>query len=131
MIVHTLNCDPASFGAIDAGDKLFEVRLEDRNYRVGDWLDLRCASLADVREMRRYSEIQAREVEGHGMGLTPEQFVRLDQLRNCPRLRCEITSKVRLSGAIAPPEPHWWKPNEAMQHGIAVLGIRVERQGRA
>lgn len=41
MNVHDLKCWPAYFDAIKAGTKKFEVRLNDRDYRVGDVLILR------------------------------------------------------------------------------------------
>jgi hypothetical protein len=125
MIVHTLNCDPEPFDLITADEKRFEVRLGDRNYQVGDWLDLRRASRADVSEMRALSKIAV------SMPLSVAQKQRMDQLASCPRLRCLITSRVRLSGAIVPGEPHWWKPSDAMQHGVFVMGIEREVPSRA
>lgn len=41
MKTHTLKCHPHFFAAIAAGKKTFEIRRNDRDYRVGDVLDLR------------------------------------------------------------------------------------------
>lgn len=38
--VHEMKCWPESFTAIVAGEKLHEVRLDDRGYKVGDLLRL-------------------------------------------------------------------------------------------
>jgi hypothetical protein len=38
--VHCLKCWPEYFAAIDNGDKTFELRKDDRDYRVGDYLQL-------------------------------------------------------------------------------------------
>lgn len=38
--IHNLKCDPEPFAAVKAGDKTHEVRVNDRNYRVGDVLRL-------------------------------------------------------------------------------------------
>lgn len=38
--VHLLKSWPESFDAIVAGEKPFDVRLNDREYRVGDWCKL-------------------------------------------------------------------------------------------
>jgi hypothetical protein len=124
MIVHTLNCDPEQFDLVIAGEKRFEVRLGDRNYRVGDHLDLRRASVAEVRELHALSRV-AMTVQ-----FSTAQKQRMDQLAECPRAHCLITSKIALSGAVVPPVAHWWKPSDAMQHGVVVLGIELERPSR-
>ena len=41
MKTHELKCHPHFFAAIAAGKKTFEIRRNDRDYRVGDVLDLR------------------------------------------------------------------------------------------
>lgn len=41
MKTHQLKCHPHFFAAIAAGKKTFEIRRNDRDYRVGDVLDLR------------------------------------------------------------------------------------------
>ena len=41
MKLHVLKCWPEFFRATLAGDKPFEVRENDRNYQVSDWLLLR------------------------------------------------------------------------------------------
>lgn len=38
---HILKCWPKYFAAIACGDKMFEVRKNDRDFQVGDWVDLR------------------------------------------------------------------------------------------
>lgn len=123
MVMHTLNCDHAEFDAIAEGRKTFEVRLDDRDYRVGDRLDLRRAGPREVREMH---ELGRRALEG---ALPAVDADRLEELRSCPRQRALIVWKVRLTGAVVPAEPHWWKPVEAMQHGVAVMGIELEEAG--
>ena len=40
-ITHDLKCDPEYFQAVKRGDKTFEVRKNDRDFRVGDYIDLR------------------------------------------------------------------------------------------
>lgn len=40
-VEHDVKCWPPYFGAVAAGDKPFEVRQADRDYRVGDVLLLR------------------------------------------------------------------------------------------
>lgn len=39
--VHELKCDPGPFQATYIGSKTFEVRVNDRDYKVGDTLHLR------------------------------------------------------------------------------------------
>jgi hypothetical protein len=39
--IHELNCDPEYFVKVYDGIKLFELRKNDRDYEVGDWLKLR------------------------------------------------------------------------------------------
>jgi hypothetical protein len=39
--IHELKCWPRYFKAIEAGEKTFEVRKLDRDYEVGDLLELR------------------------------------------------------------------------------------------
>ncbi|QJD54544.1 hypothetical protein [Sphingomonas phage Kharn] len=41
MNMHELKCHPHFFAAIAAGKKTFEIRRNDRDYRVGDMLNLR------------------------------------------------------------------------------------------
>ena len=41
MITHELKCWPEHFAAVELGSKSFEIRLNDRNYAVGDMLLLR------------------------------------------------------------------------------------------
>jgi len=41
MKTHELKCHPHFFAAISEGKKTFEIRRNDRDYRVGDRLDLR------------------------------------------------------------------------------------------
>ena len=41
MRIHELKTDPSAFDAIAAGNKRFELRYNDRNFRVGDKLLLR------------------------------------------------------------------------------------------
>lgn len=38
---HELKCDPEPFQAVYLGSKAFEVRVNDRDYKVGDSLHLR------------------------------------------------------------------------------------------
>lgn len=38
--IHELKCWPAYFAAIERGDKLFEVRRDDRGFQKGDILNL-------------------------------------------------------------------------------------------
>lgn len=38
---HDLKCWPEHYAAIERGDKTLELRLNDRNYQVGDTLHLR------------------------------------------------------------------------------------------
>lgn len=40
MAYHTLKCDPEFFGPVSLGLKTAEIRLNDRDYKVGDWLIL-------------------------------------------------------------------------------------------
>lgn len=47
MKTHDLKCFPKFFGALWAGVKTFEVRRNDRDYKVGDELQLREWSLVD------------------------------------------------------------------------------------
>ncbi len=48
---HILKCWPGFFDAVDSGDKTFEVRLDDRGFKVGDRLTLRrwqpCSEIKD------------------------------------------------------------------------------------
>jgi hypothetical protein len=41
MTVHELKCWPKFFQHIITGTKRFEVRKNDRNFKVEDWLELR------------------------------------------------------------------------------------------
>lgn len=41
MTVHELKCWPEFFGALFAGDKRAEVRRNDRDYKAGDYLELK------------------------------------------------------------------------------------------
>lgn len=38
--VHALTCWPAPFQAIVDGEKTYEIRIDDRGYAVGDYLEL-------------------------------------------------------------------------------------------
>lgn len=40
MTVHTLKTDPEVFAAVLSGEKTFEIRLNDRDFKVGDALHL-------------------------------------------------------------------------------------------
>ena len=57
MKVHTLKCWPAPFNAVADGIKCFEFRINDRDYHVGDILDLRewepCSQKYTGRSVRR------------------------------------------------------------------------------
>jgi hypothetical protein len=37
---HDLKCDPEYFQAVKSGDKTFEVRQNDRDFHVGDYINL-------------------------------------------------------------------------------------------
>jgi hypothetical protein len=39
-MIHSLKCWPEYFQAIKSGKKTFEIRYNDRNYQVGDFLEL-------------------------------------------------------------------------------------------
>lgn len=39
-MIHELKIEPAYFNVVHNGDKSFEVRKKDRNYKVGDYLAL-------------------------------------------------------------------------------------------
>lgn len=39
-MIHELKCEPEYFQAVADGDKLFEVRLNDRKFMVGDFIAL-------------------------------------------------------------------------------------------
>ena len=39
-VIHTLKCWPVYFAAIERGDKMFEVRRDDRGFQKGDILNL-------------------------------------------------------------------------------------------
>jgi ribosomal protein S17 len=41
MIVHSLKTWPEYFKAVIRGEKTFEIRKNDRNYQVGDTLELK------------------------------------------------------------------------------------------
>lgn len=43
-MIHTLKTDPGPFSSVWVGEKLFELRKDDRGFEVGDILDLRCRS---------------------------------------------------------------------------------------
>jgi len=51
---HYLKCDPTPFDDLRAGIKQFEVRRDDREYRVGDTLVLRkyCRECRDYKQDR-------------------------------------------------------------------------------
>lgn len=53
--IHELKTCPEYWEAVKQGEKLFEVRKNDRNYKVGDWLFLACYNL------------KTKEYEGRGM----------------------------------------------------------------
>lgn len=38
-------------------------------------------------------------------------------------IRVRVRSAIRITGTIVPPQPHWWEPVEAMQHGVVVMSI--------
>lgn len=41
MKTHELKCDTKFFGAVQSGEKPFEMRENDRDFKVGDYLILR------------------------------------------------------------------------------------------
>jgi len=41
MTTHDLKVHPQFFGPLERGEKLFELRKDDRDFQVGDWLKLR------------------------------------------------------------------------------------------
>jgi hypothetical protein len=49
---HELKTDPESFDATWAGLKKYEVRFNDRNYQIGDWLRL-CRTKYSSEEMKQ------------------------------------------------------------------------------
>jgi hypothetical protein len=122
-VKHGLRCDHAEFDAIAADQKTFEVRLDDRHYKIGDVLELIRLSKTEAKQLERYDEFGASP-------LNPPAVEQYELLQAARRMQCVVVWKVRLTGAVVPGEPHWWKPVEAMQHGIAVMGIRRERPSR-
>ena len=41
-MIHELTCTPDYFWAVAGNRKNFEIRFNDRDFQVGDWLRLRC-----------------------------------------------------------------------------------------
>ena len=60
MIIHKLKTWPEPFRAIWEGDKRFEYRRHDRNFRVGDTLILQEWNLADGKDAYTGREVHAR-----------------------------------------------------------------------
>jgi len=54
--IHELKTDPEPFDASLRGDKMYEIRFDDRDYRVGDMLVLRETS-ASAEEMKKGAEL--------------------------------------------------------------------------
>lgn len=55
---HELKCWPSDFMAVAHAEKLVEIRLNDRNYRQGDILALRCYVPTRDEWAARYDERQ-------------------------------------------------------------------------
>lgn len=48
MITHTLKCDPVPFSHLVTGVKTFEFRRDDRDFKVGDLLEIRETKFAST-----------------------------------------------------------------------------------
>lgn len=64
---HKLKISPEYFDAVDNGVKPFEVRLNDRNYKVGDTLVLREGE-PDDKGVWRYSGRKSKQIVTYVLG---------------------------------------------------------------
>lgn len=114
MRVHELKTDPLVFAAVASGAKTHEIRLNDRDYQVGDVLQLRetAASGADMRFSPKaypltYTGRQALREVSHvqtGYGLLDDW--------------CILSFKV---DAKMPPAGAWLELNHALEEMLTIL----------
>jgi len=76
MKIHELKTDPDAFVASFRGDKLYEIRLDDREFRMGDMLVLRETAASGERMAegapliytgRVLSRIITHKLDGYGL----------------------------------------------------------------
>ena len=58
-MIHTVKCDSDFFHALKCGDKTFELRRNDRDYRVGDYLAVNEVTEVRDEEMSLYLKVPA------------------------------------------------------------------------
>lgn len=68
--IHTLKCDPGPFRDVQLGLKEFEVRYNDRDYKVGDTITL-IEHHCHVGEIGGISEARIKYILQGGYGLQP------------------------------------------------------------
>jgi Domain of unknown function (DUF3850) len=65
-LVHHLKCDPEMFNAVKGGRKFCEVRVFDRDYRIGDYLVLSAYDRAERRYTGENMRVQVTHIVAPG-----------------------------------------------------------------
>jgi hypothetical protein len=77
---HDLKVWPEFFAPLERGDKLFELRRDDRDYKVGDWLKLREWAPPDIATAKPGGFTGARLLRRISYVLRPDQAHELQPL---------------------------------------------------
>jgi len=121
MTTHDLKVWPEFFGPIERGEKLFELRRDDRDFKVGDWLKLREWKPADIEAAQPSCYTGARVMRRIAYVLEAESTERLIHRSDLPLEKGALLRSGYVLLGLAPPISEL--PCKLQGHRLFVEGV--------
>jgi hypothetical protein len=125
--IHVLKCWPEYFKAICSGEKTFECRKDDRNYKVGDTLILKEYDPdANTYSGKEYSVEISYKINGGNFGVYETYCVLGITPTKLPKDKKDISDEIRF-----PPAPIAWPGEEDYRIKVKEAGDTKEELNEA